>query len=207
MAVLLIAFGLLLTGIDIQGISPVVYPEFHVDGLVGDHELSPSIITYTTKNVLGNYVKFDYLPDVLGCLLILAGVCMLVRRNKKYLMSLPFLVLTVSSSVLLRVCGFLEQGPSLVVWVLVLYFLLAGAELFMEYFVLYSTTKVTDALVNRAYNTRMLFGWWISVFCRVFMIFLNFVGHFGVGRVYQVISALATLFFIYHLIRSRKYVM
>lgn len=207
MAVLLIAIGLLFTGIDIYGISSAAYPVFQTDGLVGDHELSPSIITYTTTNILGNHVKFDYLPDVLGCILILAGVFMLVRYNKRYLLSLPFVALTAASSVLLRVCGFFEQGPALVVWVLVLYYLLAASELFMEYFVLYSTTKITDALVNRSYNTRMLFGWWITVFCRVFMIFLNFVGHFGVGQVYQVISALATLFFIYHLVRSRKYVM
>lgn len=206
MAVILIAIGLLLTGIDIYGVSGWSYPAFDVAGQVGKYELSPSIQTYTVTNILGDHVKIDYLPDVLGCILILIGVCMLIRYNKQYLFALPFLLLTMGLAVLLRALGYLQQGPALVVWILVVYYFLAAAELLMEYFVLYSTVGITDALVNRAANTRLLFGWWVTVFCRVFITFLDFVGHFGVSRVYQVISALATLFYLYHLIRARKYV-
>lgn len=204
MAVIWIAIGLLLTGIDVYGISGIAYPAFDVAGWVGEYELSASIRTYTVTNILGDYVKMDYLPDVIGCLFILAGVCMLIRYNKQFLFSIPFLVLTAAGSIFLRACGFIEQGPELVIWIIVLYFLTAASELLMEYFVLYSTAGITDALVNRAINTRLLFGWWVTAFCRVFMTFLNFVGHFTVARVYQVVLILATLFYLYNLIRTRK---
>lgn len=204
MAVILIAIGLLFTGIDLYGISGITYPAFDVAGWVGKYELSASIRTYTVTNILGDHVRMDYLPDVAGCLLILVGVCMLIRYNKQFLFSIPFLLVTAVSSVLLRACGFIEQGPALVIWIIVLYFISAAAELLMEYFVLYSTVGITDTLVNRATNTRLLFGWWVTAFCRVFMTFLNFVGHFTVARVYQVVLILAVLFYLYHLIRTRK---
>lgn len=206
MAVILIAVGLLLTGIDIHGQFGIFYPEFHVEGYVGEYELSESIRLYTTKNILGDQVQVDYLPDLIGCILILAGVCMLVKHNRQFLVSIPFIVLTAGLSVLLRACGFFEQGPKLVIWVLASYFLLTACELIMEYFVVYCTAGATDALVNRATNTRMLFGWWITVLCRVYMSFLTFVGHFGVKRGYQAVLALATLFYLYQLICTRKYV-
>lgn len=206
MAVILIAIGLLITGIDIYGVSGISYPEFHAMGFVGKYELSESIRTYTLTNVLGEQVKIDYLPDLIGCLLILIGVCMLVRYNKQFLFSIPCLLVMAASSVLLRSCGFIEQGPALVIWVIILYFVLAASELLMEYFVIYCTTGITDTLVNRATNTRLLFGWWLTAFCRVFMTFLNFVGHFSVSRVYQVVLVLATLFYLYNFIRTKKYV-
>ena len=151
-------------------------------------------------------MQVDLLPDVLGCLFILAGVCMLVKYNRQFLLSIPFIVATAVLSVLLRVSGFITQGPDLVVWILACYFLQIACELFMEYFVIYCTAGATDALVNQATNTRMLFGWWITVLCRVYMSFLTFVGHFGVKRWYQVVLGLATLFFLYHLVTTRKYV-
>lgn len=206
MAVILIAIGLLLTGIDIYGVSAWGYPAFHLEGAVGSHELSESIRTYTVTNVLGGQVRIDYLPDVIGCVLLLVGVCMLLRYNRQYLYSIPLILLTAVLSALLRVSGFLVQGPELVVWILVLYYGLAASELFMEYFVLYSTAGITDALVNRATNTRILFWWWVTVFCRVFITFLDFVGHTSVSRVYQVISILATIFYVVYLITTRKYV-
>lgn len=206
MAVILIAIGMLLTGIDIHGRFGIWYPAFHVGGAVGKYELSESIRLYTTKNILGNEVQVDLLPDVLGCLFILAGVCMLVKYNRQFLLSIPFIVATAVLSVLLRVSGFITQGPDLVVWILACYFLQIACELFMEYFVIYCTAGATDALVNQATNTRMLFGWWITVLCRVYMSFLTFVGHFGVKRWYQVVLGLATLFFLYHLFTTRKYV-
>ncbi len=206
MAVILIALGLLFTGIDMYGVFGFYYPEFHTSGAVGKFELSPSIQRYTIDNVLGEQVRVDYLPDLLGCLLIFIGVCMVVRYNKQYLIGLPFLFLTAALSVLLRVIGFLVQGPELVVWIIVLYFALAASELLMEYYILYSTVGITDALVNRATNTRILFGWWLAAFCRVFMTFLAFVGHISVYRVYQVILVLATLFYVIQLMGTKKYV-
>ena len=144
MAVILIAIGMLLTGIDIHGRFGILYPAFHVGGAVGKYELSESIQLYTTKNILGNEVQVDFLPDVLGCLFILAGVCMLVKYNRQFLLSIPFIVATAVLSVLLRVSGFITQGPDLVVWILACYFLQIACELFMEYFVIYCTAGATD---------------------------------------------------------------
>lgn len=206
MAIVLIAIGLFFLGIDIHGVSGISYPEFHVTGFVGKFELSPSIQVYTTENILGDQVKFDYLPDVAGCILILIGICMLVKYNKRFLIGIPFAIVVGLLSVLLRMSGFLVQGPELVVWIILLYFSLAACELLLEYFVLYGVVSITDALVNRASNTRMLFGWWITVFSRVFLTFLTFVGHFGVGRWYAAVIIAATLFYAYHLIGARKYV-
>lgn len=206
MAVILIAIGLLFTGIDIYGNFGFYYPEFHVVGHVGSHELSESIREYTVENILGSQVQVDYLPDAVGCIFILIGVCMLIKHNKQFIISIPFVFLTAAASILLRISGFLVQGPELVVWIFVLYFLLAFFELLTEYFVVYCVAGATDVLVNRASNTRMLFGWWITVFCRVFMVFLTFVGHFGVMKWYEAVQVVAAFFYLYHLIRARKYV-
>lgn len=206
MAVILIAIGLLFTAVDIYGQFGFAYPEFHVAGFVGKFELSPSIRTYTLDNILGSEVQIDYLPDLVGCILVFIGVCMLFRYNRQYWFSIPFILLTAGLSVLLRVIPFYEQGSFLVIWVIVLHFGAAASELLMEYFVLYATVGITDTLVNRSTNTRLLFGWWLTAFCRVFMVFLIFVGHVGVHRVYQVVLILASLFYLYNLIRTKKYV-
>lgn len=206
MAVILIAIGLLFLGIDLHGVSGIVYPEFHVSGSVGKYELSPSIQAYTTKNILGDQLRIDYLPDVVGCIFLLAGICMLVRYNRRFLMGIPFAVVVGALSVLLRTSGFLVQGLELVVWIVLIYFSLAVCELLLEYFVIYGTVSVTNVLANRASNTRMLFGWWITVICRVFITFLVFVGHVGVSKWYQGVLIAATLFYLYHLVGARKYV-
>ena len=81
MAVILIALGLIITGIDKWYVLDIAYPAFHVAGAVGKHELSPSIQLYTTGNILGDHVKIDLLPDALGCLLLLIGALMLVKKS------------------------------------------------------------------------------------------------------------------------------
>ena len=88
MAVILIALGLIITGIDKWYVLDIAYPAFHVDGTVGSHELSPSIQLYTTGNILGNHVKIDLLPDALGCLLLLIGALMLVKKNKEFIVGI-----------------------------------------------------------------------------------------------------------------------
>ena len=87
MAVIIIAIGLMITGIDLWHVLDVPYPAFHVDGTMGTHELSPSIQLYTTGNILGNQVKIDLLPDAIGCLLLFIGGCMLVKKNKEFIMA------------------------------------------------------------------------------------------------------------------------
>ena len=53
MAVILIALGLIITGIDKWYVLDIAYPAFHVAGAVGKHELSPSIQLYTTGSFAG----------------------------------------------------------------------------------------------------------------------------------------------------------
>lgn len=206
MAVILIAIGLLFTGIDIPVVSGIAYPAFEVTGMLGAYELSPSIREYTLTNILGNHVRLDCLPDLVGCVLILIGACMLLRYNKQFWYGIVMAVVTAVASVLLRTCGFIEQDSHLVVWVMVCFFAQVAAELLMEYFIVYATTGVTDVLVNQATNTRLLFGWWLTVICRTYIAFLNFVGHRGVSRVYQWILGAVVLFTVFLLIRTRKYV-
>lgn len=205
MAVIIIAIGLMITGIDLWHVLDVPYPAFHVDGTVGTHELSPSIQLYTTGNILGNQVKIDLLPDAIGCLLLFIGGCMLVKKNKEFIKGMVLSLVAMGLSVLLPFTGFIEQGPKLVIWILVVYFGYAVAELAMEYFILYCTVGMTDDLANRATNTRILFGWWITAIARVYMTFLTFVGHGGVNRVYRIIMTVFVLFYGISLLFTKKY--
>lgn len=148
MAVILIALGLIITGIDKWYVLDIAYPAFHVDGTVGSHELSPSIQLYTTGNILGDHVKIDLLPDALGCLLLLIGALMLVKKNKEFIVGIVLTLTAMALNILLPFTGFIEQGPKLVIWILVVYFGYAAAELLMEYFILYCTVGVTDDLAT-----------------------------------------------------------
>ncbi len=206
MAIIIIAIGLLFTGIDIRIVSGIAYPEFQVTGMLGKYELSPSIRTYTLTNVLGDHVRVDCLPDVVGCVLIIIGAVMLLRYNKQYWYGILVALIVASASVLLRMCGFIQQDSSLVVWILVCFFAQVAMEFLMEYLIVYCTTGITDALVNRGTNTRLLFGWWLTVICRTYIAFLDFVGHVRVSQVYRWVLAAAVLFYVIHLIRTRKYV-
>ncbi len=206
MGIWLIAIGLLLTGIDTRFGSHWFYPEFHTDGSVGQFDLSPSIQTYTIDHILGKFVRIDVLPDALGGILILIGILLLLRYNRQYWYGFVLAVIMIVFSVLLRTCGFIEQGPKLVIWVLVCYGGQFLTEIFMEYFTIYATAGITDVMVNQAFNTRMLFAWWISAICRGFMTGLDFVGHLQVSHVYYVVNVLAILFYVFYLIRSREFV-
>nr|MBP3599223.1 hypothetical protein [Eubacterium sp.] len=206
MAIILIAIGLLFTGIDIHVVSGIEYPAFQVTGMLGKYELAPSIRTFTLTNVLGDHVRIDCLPDIVGCVLIFIGCSMMLRYNKRYLGGMAMTVVMAVASVLLRTCGFIEQDSSLVVWIIVCFFAQVAAELFMEYLVLYTTVGITNALVNRGTNTRILFVWWLTVICRTYMAFLNFVGHTGVSNIYRWVLIVATLIGSVLLIRTRKYV-
>ncbi|MGN1206349.1 MAG: hypothetical protein ACI4SQ_05105 [Eubacterium sp.] len=206
MAIILIALGLMITGIDKWYVLDVAYPAFHVRGMIGSHEPSPSIQLYTTGNILGNHVKIDLLPDALGCIFLLIGAFLLVKRNKEFILGILMTFVAMALNVLLPLTGFIEQGPKLVIWILVVYFGYAVAELVMEYVLLYCTVGVTDDLANRATNTRILFCWWITAIARVYMTFLTFVGHGGVNRVYKIIMSAFVLFYGISLITTKKYV-
>ncbi len=206
MAIILIAIGLIFTGIDIHVVSGISYPTFQVTGMLGKYELAPSIRTFTLTNVLGDHVRIDVLPDLIGCVLIIVGAGMLLRYSKQYWYGIVMAGVLMVSTVLLRVCGFIEQDSPLVIWIIVCFFAQVAAELFMEYLVVYCTTGITDTLVNQGTNTRLLFVWWLTVICRTYMAFLTFVGHIGVRDVYRFVLIVAVLIYVILLVRTKKYV-
>ena len=89
MAIVLIAIGLLFTGIDIYWETGIFYPAFSIplEDFYGV-EIKEGIQGYVNQNILGETVRVDLLPDVLGCLLIMAGVILLIKHNKRYISGL-----------------------------------------------------------------------------------------------------------------------
>lgn len=201
MGIILIAIGLLLTGLDFHFVSGVNYPVYQHSRSLGD-----VIQTYVTKNILGNQLQIDFFPDIIGIILILIGTCIIIRKNKRKLYIICLCLIVAILSVSLRAVPFYVNGKVLIVTTLWIYALLTPLKLWMEYLTLNSIIRLTDSLVYEAYNKRMMFGWWITLICRVFIMFLTFVGHIRIKRGYQVIVVAFTLFYIYHLIRSRFYV-
>ncbi len=201
-----IAVGLIFTGLDFFVDSGWMYPESQVTRMLGKYELAPSIRTFTLDNTLGDQVRIDILPDIVGCILIFIGACQLYRYNKQYLYGMITSILVIIATLLFRGCGFVEQGSPLVIWIIFGYFGQAALVFLMEYYVLYCTVGITDTLVNRGTNTRILFGWWLTVLCRGAMTFLDFVGHTKVSNIYRYFLVAFTLFTVIQLVRTKKYV-
>ena len=85
MAIVLIAIGLLFTGVDFMVGSGISYPDFiQPTGLYHGIDIHPRIQQYVTQNILGHNLQVDILPDVIGCLLVLIGAFMFVKHNKKF---------------------------------------------------------------------------------------------------------------------------
>ena len=82
MAIVLIAIGLLFTGVDFMVGSGISYPDFiQPTGLYHGIDIHPRIQQYVTQNILGHNLQVDILPDVIGCLLVLIGAFMFVKHN------------------------------------------------------------------------------------------------------------------------------
>ena len=81
MAIVLIAIGLLFTGVDFMVGSGISYPDFiQPTGLYHGIDIHPRIQQYVTQNILGHNLQVDILPDVIGCLLVLIGAFMFVKH-------------------------------------------------------------------------------------------------------------------------------
>lgn len=207
MAIVLIAIGLLFTGIDIYLETGIFYPAFSIplEDFYGV-EIKEGIQGYVNQNILGETVRVDLLPDVLGCLLIMAGVILLIKHNKRYISGLLLAACAGVFSVLLRTMPFTFNGGARIVATLILFTLSFVFKIWMEYRVIYTTVGISDDLANYGTNRRMQFCWWVTVFARVFMFCLTFVGLFSVRRVYEAVTILFTLLYVYQLVLTRKYV-
>ncbi len=207
MAIFLIAVGLLLTGIDFFANTGVYYPDYiQQEDVYHGIDMQAKIQEYVNQNILGGQFRIDVLPDVIGCILIVIGVCMLLKHSKKYIQCIVLAVLTGVVSVLVRVIPFYANGGDRVVAVLLLFSLHYLLEIWMEYSVVNLTVKVSDDVVNVATNRRMLFGWWVTVFARIFIFLLTFSGVYTVRHVYEVVTVGFTLFYLYQFLETRKYV-
>lgn len=207
MAIFLIAIGLLFTGIDFHLGIGIAYPEFvKPQGEFLGTTVKEGIQNYVTQNILGDTLRADPLPDVIGCILIIIGVAMLMKHNKRYISSIVLAVISGTLSVLVRVVPFFINSAALVVVTLLLFFLSFVFEIWMEYKVIYTTVGISDDVVNYGTNRRMQFLWWVSVFARVFIFNLTVTGLTTVRHWYDAATILFTILYLYQLLQTRKYV-
>lgn len=207
MAIFLIAIGLLFTGIDFYPATGIAYPAYiKPQGEFHGIDIKEGIQTYVNENILGDTLRLDPLPDVIGCLLIAIGVLLLMKHNKRYISSLLLAVVAGGLSVTLRVSPFYLNGGDRIVTTLFLFTASFVFKIWMEYRVLYTTVGISDNMANYGTNRRMQFCWWITVFARVFIFCLTFVGISSVRHGYEAVTVLFTLLYIYQLIQTRKYV-
>lgn len=200
-AFIIIMIGLFFTGVDIHIATSTMYEPY-----VKTDNIGSVVQTYVTKYIINDRLTIDIFPDVIGCVLLLVGTTMLLKQSKKFLGGYLLIFLSAATSLAVRIIPFYYNGQMRVVPVLCAYFIATVSELVMEFLIIYTAVDISDALPNQSTNKRMQFGWWISVFCRVFIFFLTFVGHFGVMHVYLVANLIAVVFYLAHLFMAREYV-
>lgn len=207
MAVILIAIGLLFTGVDYLITPGIAYPQFVAPkGAVGGFTIHAKIQEYVTQNILGGQFQLDIFPDVIGCVLIIIGALLLLKHNKKYVSCVILAFFSGGVSVTLRVLPFFVNSAAQIITTLILFFLTIVFEIWMEYKVIYMTVSVSDDMANVSTNRRMQFCWWVTVFARVFIFLLTFAGITSVRRVYDMVVFVFTLLYLYQLIQTRHYV-
>ncbi len=158
------------------------------------------------QNILGGQLQMDILPDVLGCILIITGAILLIKHNKSFVKCIVLALISGSLSVFLRVMPFFLNGGARIIVTLALFFFAAVFEIWMEYKVIYMTVAVSDDMANVSTNRRMQFCWWVTVFSRIFIFLLTFVGIVSICRIYQVAVFVFTLLYLYQLLQTRRYV-
>ncbi len=207
MGIILLAIGLLLTGVDTPLMFGIFYPTYvQSQAPVFGVQIQGTIQEFVTKNILSPQCQIDILPDVVGCLLLFVGSCMLVKQSKRYIFCEILAVITFILSAGLRIIPFFLNGGVLVVVTLIVFALQVVFEIWLEYHVIYATVNISDAYVNKGTNSRVQFLWWIAVFARVFIALLTFVGLNSVNLVYQVCVGVITLLCLFFFLGVRKYV-
>ena len=207
MAIIFIAIGLLFTGVDFLIAPGITYPTYVVPkGPIGGFTIHSKIQEYVTQNILGGQLQVDILPDVLGCVFLIVGTLLLLKHNKKYIFCVFLALVRGGLSVALRVMPFFVNSAALVIWTLILFFFSIVFEIWLEYKVIYMTVAVSDDMANVSTNRRMQFCWWVSVFARMFIFLLTFVGISSVRYVYEAVVMVFVLLYLYQLLQTRKYV-
>lgn len=199
-AIILIMLGILFASIDIF-VAGMSYPVYEMTTDIGD-----KIQQYVSGYIASDHLKIDILPDVIGCIFLFVGTCMLLKYTKKFIQAQWFIVFTAALSIAVYAVPFFLNGKEMVVTVLILFFVQIACELYMEFLIIYTIVSISSPPENVATNTRMQFGWWITVFCRVFITFLTFVGHIRAANVYKAVLIPAALFTVYQLLAIRKFV-
>lgn len=207
MAIIFIAIGLLFTGVDFLIAPGIAYPTYVMPvGPIGGFTIHEKIQEYVTQNILGGQLQVDILPDVLGCIFLIIGTLMLLKHNKNYIFCAFLALVRGGLSVALRVMPFFVNSAALVIWTLVLFFFSIVFEIWLEYKVIYMTVAVSDDMANVSTNRRMQFCWWVSVFARMFIFLLTFVGISSVRYAYEAVVMVFVLLYLYQLLQTRKYV-
>lgn len=207
MAIILIAIGLLFTGVDYFITPGIAYSEFVAPkGPVGGITIHSKIQEYVTQNILGGQLQIDILPDIIGCIFIVIGCLLLLKHNKRFIHCASLAILSGGLSVALRILPFFVNSAAQIITTLILFFFAIVFEIWMEYKVIYMTVAVSDDMANVSTNRRMQFCWWVTVFSRIFIFLLTFAGITSVRHVYELVVLLFTILYLYYLIKGRHYV-
>jgi len=172
--IILVIIGLILSTVDIPSVILANYPKYEI--LYEVEGLGEVIQQYVAYNLVGDKLRLDIFPDLLGYVFILAGVCVLVKYNLKFLKVIVPLIATAGLCVFMKQIPFMYEGKDFIVNSLVVSVFALVIEIFMEYRLIYTIADTTADLPNQRDTVLMKFGWIGSVLCRGFIYCIVLVG-------------------------------
>ena len=202
--IFLIMIGLFISTVDIPVMTLATYPVYNI--VYKDDGMGEVIQEYVAHNMLGEGVKFDVLPDILGYLFILVGISMLIKYNLKFIKLYILILATAVLSVFVKLTPFYYEEKSLIVTALSISFIQLVIEIFMERSLVYTIADSTSDLPNERDTVLMKFGWIGSALCRVFLYFIVLVGLADwIIVVYTVVQIGFMIFCLDRMFRCRAY--
>lgn len=202
--IIIIMIGLLISTIDINAIVLCAYPEYEM--VYDDLGLGEVIQKYVVNNMLGDNLRLDILPDILGYVLMAVGAGMLIKYNKKFIRVYLPLIITAALYVFVDISPFLYTGRNLIVYALAASFIQLLAELYMERKLIYTIADTTSDLPNERDTVLMKFGWVGSALCRAFLYFIVLVGLAQwIIITYAVVQLGFMIFCLHRMFRCRHY--
>ncbi|MBE5927753.1 MAG: hypothetical protein E7267_00025 [Lachnospiraceae bacterium] len=172
--IFLVMIGLFISTVDIPIMMIADYPVYNI--VYKDDGMGEVIQEYVARNMLGDGITLDVLPDVLGYLFILVGISMLIRYNLQFLRLYIPILATGALSVFVKLTPFYYEEKSLIVTALSISFIQLVIEIIMERRLVYTIADSTSDLPNERDTVLMKFGWIGSAICRVFIYFIVLVG-------------------------------
>lgn len=201
---IIIMIGLIFSTIDIPILTIASYPKYTI--LHNVEGMGEVIQEYVAVNMMGDELKLDIFSDLFAYLLILIGVCMLLKYNIKFIKVFIPLFATAFLYVFMKVLPFAYGGRQLIVYGLAVSAALVIAEILMEYFLIYTIAQTTSDLPNQRDTVLMKFGWIGSVLCRGFLYFIVLVGlERWIINVYIAAQIGFMAFCLHRMFRCRKY--